>query len=106
MHRCRIIGPDWVYASRPGGVGVQIGLKKAGLTLPVLNMCKKETEFKTGRRYAPGYDEVALSLLSSYKISVKCLKSTIVPFVKAPEAWEITKNGQGIKNLIQGVQDD
>lgn len=94
-----------IYASGLGGVVVQIGLGKPDLTLPVLNMCEKETVFKTAWRYAPGDYEVALSLLSSGEISVKSLISTIVPFEKAPEAWEMTKNGQGIKNLIQGVQD-
>lgn len=95
-----------IYASGPGSVVVQIGLGKPNLTLPILNMCEKETVFKTAWRYAPGDYEVALSLLSSGKISVKPLISTIVPFTKAPEAWQMTKNGHGIKNLIRGVQDD
>ncbi|KAF9889650.1 hypothetical protein FE257_007158 [Aspergillus nanangensis] len=95
-----------IYASGPGGVVVQIGLGKPDLTLPVLNMCEKETVFKTAWRYAPGDYEVALSLLSSGRLSVKSLISTIVPFEKATQAWEMTKNGQGIKNLIRGVEDD
>ncbi|KAJ5579744.1 GroES-like protein [Penicillium hispanicum] len=95
-----------IYASGPGGVVVQIGLGKPALTLPILDMCEKETVFKTAWRYAPGDYEVALSLLSSGRVSVKSLISTIVPFERAPEAWEMTKNGHGIKNLIQGVQDD
>ncbi|PLB50812.1 GroES-like protein [Aspergillus steynii IBT 23096] len=95
-----------IYASGPDGVVVQIGLGKPDLTLPILHMCEKETVFKTAWRYAPGDYEIALSLLSSGRISVKALISTIVPFEKAPEAWEMTKNGQGIKNLIRGVQDD
>lgn len=94
-----------IYASGPGSVVVQIGLGKPDLTLPILNMCEKEVVFKTAWRYAPGDYEVALSLLSSGRISVKSLISSIVPFEKAPEAWEMTKNGQGIKHLIQGVQD-
>lgn len=95
-----------IYASGPGGVVVQIGLGKPDLTLPVLNMSEKETVFKTAWRYAPGDYEIALSLLSAGKVSVKPLISTIVPFERAPEAWEMTKNGQGVKNLIRGVQDD
>ncbi|KAE8153132.1 GroES-like protein [Aspergillus avenaceus] len=95
-----------VYATGPGGVVVQIGLGKPCLTLSILDMCEKETVLKTAWRYAPGDYEVALSLLSSGRVSVKSLISTIVPFEKATEAWEMTKNGHGIKNLIQGVQDD
>lgn len=95
-----------IQASGPGVVVIQIGLGKPDLTLPILNMCEKETVFKTAWRNAPGDYEVSLSLLSSGRISVKPLISTIVPFENAPEAWEMTKNGQGIKNLIQGVPDD
>lgn len=94
-----------VYASAAGGVVVQVGLGKPDLTLPILDMCKKETVFKTAWRYAPGDYEVALDLLSSGKISTKSLISSIVPFESAPEAWEKTKRGEGIKNVIQGVQD-
>ena len=95
-----------IYASGMGGVVVQIGLGKPDLTLPILNMCEKETVFKTAWRYASGDYDIALSLLSSGSVSVKPLISTIVPFEKAPEAWEMTKNGQGIKNLIEGVKDE
>ncbi|KAI9036495.1 NAD(P)-dependent alcohol dehydrogenase [Aspergillus affinis] len=95
-----------IYASGPGGVVVQIGLEKPYLTLPVLHMCEKEPVFKTAWRYAPGDYEVTLSFISSGRISVRSLISTIVPFEKAPDAWEMTKNGHGIKNLIQSVQDD
>ena len=94
-----------VYASGAGGVVVQIGLGKPDLTLPVLNMCEKETVFKTTWRYAPGDYEIAIALLSSGRLSVMSLISNIVPFEQAPEAWEMTKKGQGIKNLIRGVQD-
>jgi D-xylulose reductase len=33
------------------------------------------------------------------------LISSVTPFEKATEAWEKTSKGDGIKNLIQGVQD-
>lgn len=95
-----------IYASAVGSVAVQIGLGTSDLALPILNMCEKETVFKTAWRYAPGDYEVALDLLNSGKISIKSLISSTVPFEQAPEAWEKTKRGEGIKNLIQGVQDD
>ncbi|KAK9319169.1 GroES-like protein [Lipomyces orientalis] len=95
-----------LYASAAGGVLVQIGLGKADLTLPILAMCEKETVLKTAWRYAPGDYEVALELLKSGKISVKPLISSTVSFENAPEAWEKTRKGEGIKNIIEGVQDE
>ncbi|CAI7624317.1 unnamed protein product [Penicillium pancosmium] len=90
-----------IYASGPGGVVVQIGLGKPDLRVPILNMCEKETVLKTGWRYGPGDYEVALGLLSSGRVEVKSLISKIVPFEQAPKAWEMTRRGEGIKNLIR-----
>ncbi|KAK9366681.1 putative D-xylulose reductase A [Lipomyces kononenkoae] len=94
-----------IYALSAGGVFVQIGLGKPLQALPLLAMCEKETVVKTAFRYAPGDYEIALELLDSGKVSVKPLISSTVPFESAAEAWERTRKGEGIKNLIQGVQD-
>ncbi|KAH7176800.1 chaperonin 10-like protein [Dactylonectria macrodidyma] len=93
-----------IYASAPGGVFVQIGMGKPDQTLPMGAMCEKETVVKTSFRYAPGDYDIALGLLGSGKVSVKSLISSVVPFESATEAWEKTKNGEGIKNLIRGLQ--
>ncbi|KAH7007122.1 chaperonin 10-like protein [Ilyonectria destructans] len=94
-----------IYASAPGGVFVQIGMGKPDQTLPMGAMMQKETVVKTSFRYAPGDYDIALGLLGSGKVSVKSLISSIVPFERATEAWDKTTNGEGIKNLIRGVQD-
>lgn len=94
-----------IYASAPGGVFVQIGVGKADQTLPLGAMCGKETVLKASFRYAPGDYDIALGLLSARKVSVKSLISSITPFENATEAWEKTRRGEGIKNLIKGVQD-
>lgn len=94
-----------LYISASGGVYVQIGLGKSDQTLPLGVMCEKETVVKTAFRYGPGDYEIALELLGSGKISVRPMISSVVPFDKAPEAWEKTRKGEGIKNLIEGVQD-
>lgn len=94
-----------LYAVAAGGTVVQIGLGKPNLTVPILNMCEKETVLKTAWRYAPGDYEIALALLAAGSVDVKPLISTIVPFEKAHEAWEKTRNGLGIKNIIEGVKD-
>ncbi|KAK9774573.1 hypothetical protein AB5N19_07068 [Seiridium cardinale] len=94
-----------IYALASGGTFIQVGLGKSYLNLPLLEMCGKEIVLKLSFRYGPEDYETALDLLASKSVSVKSLISNVVPFEKAPEAWEMTRNGQGIKNLIQGVQD-
>ena len=88
-----------------GGVFVQIGMGKPEQKLPILAMCEKEIILKTSFRYGPGDYEAALDLLQSGAISVKALISNTVPFHRAAEAWEMTRRGDGIKNLIEGIRD-
>ncbi|OAQ90106.1 D-xylulose reductase A [Purpureocillium lilacinum] len=92
-----------IYASAPGGTMVQIGMGKFNQSLPLGAMCEKETVLKTAFRYGPGDYDIALELLVSGKVSVKAMISSIVPFEDAPKAWERTRKGEGIKNLIEGV---
>lgn len=94
-----------LHISASGGVYVQIGLGKADQTLPLGVMCEKETVVKTAFRYGPGDYEIALELLGSGKIAVGSMISSVTPFERAPEAWERMRRGEGIKNLIEGVQD-
>ncbi|KAL3602525.1 hypothetical protein FPOAC2_06835 [Fusarium poae] len=89
----------------PGGIFIQIGLGKPIQSLPIHAMCEKEITMKTCFRYGPGDFEIALGLLESRKVSVTTFISSIVPFEKAPEAWERTMRGEGVKNLIKGVED-
>lgn len=89
----------------PGGIFVQVGMGRPEQRLPILAMCEKEAVLKTAFRYGPEDYEIALGLLKSGKVSVKKLISSVVPFEEAPRAWEMTMNGDGIKNLIQGIAD-
>lgn len=68
-------------------------------------MSEKEIVLKTCFWYGAGDYEVALELLCSGTVTVKSLITSTVPFEKAEEAWEKTRKGEGLKNLIQGVQD-
>ncbi|VUC31001.1 unnamed protein product [Clonostachys rosea] len=95
-----------LLALAPGGTFVQVGLGKPDQTLPLLAMCEKEVTLKTAFRYGPGDYEIALSLLGTGNVTVIPLISSIVPFKKAHVAWEKTKQGKGIKNLIQGIADE
>ena len=94
-----------IFSLVPGGVFVQIGLGKAIQALPIHAMCEREVVMKTCFRYGPGDFEIALGLLESGKISVSSFISSIVSFEKAPEAWDRTMKGKGIKNIIKGVED-
>ncbi|RFN46896.1 putative xylitol dehydrogenase [Fusarium flagelliforme] len=94
-----------IFSLAPGGVFVQIGLGKAIQALPIHAMCEKEVVMKTCFRYGPGDFEIALGLLESSKVSVSSFISNIVPFEKAPQAWDKTMRGEGIKNIIKGVED-
>lgn len=94
-----------VYAARAGGIYVQVGMGKPMQSLPLLAMCDKELTCKASFRYGPGDYDLALELVSVGKVDVKPLVSNIFPFENAPEAWECTRKGEGIKNLIQGVKD-
>lgn len=94
-----------ILASGAGAVFVQIGMGKHNQSLPLGTMCEKETVLKAAFRYGPGDYETAINLLEAGSISVKSMISSIVPFEQATEAWERTMRGEGIKNLIQGLQD-
>lgn len=68
-------------------------------------MSQKEVTVRGCFRYGAGDYQIALNLLETGKILVKDLITSTVPFEKATEAWEMTRNGVGMKNLIRGVPD-
>jgi D-xylulose reductase len=94
-----------MHVLRPGGSYVQTGLGKPIINFPILIMSEKELHCHGAFRYGPGDYEIALGFLEKGAIPVKELISKVFSFEKATEAWETTKRGEGIKNLIQGVQD-
>jgi D-xylulose reductase len=65
-------------------------------------MSIKELIVKGSFRYGPGDYEMAVSLLSSDKISIDALISRKVSFKDAEEAFKDVKAGKGIKILIEG----
>ena len=94
-----------IHALRPGGSYVQTGLSGSVINFPMLAMSEKELHCHGAFRYGPGDYEIALGFLEKGAIPVKELITKVFPFENATEAWEATRRGQGIKNLIQGVQD-
>lgn len=91
-----------VHALRPGGSFVQIGVIGANIEFPMQQVAERELHIHGCYRYGAGDFETALQMLSTNQIDVKRLVSAILPFDRATEAWEMTRRGQGIKNLIRG----
>jgi D-xylulose reductase len=94
-----------IHILKPGGKYVQTGLGKPKIEFPIVAMGQKELMMRGCFRYGAGDYELAVSLLAKKLVDVKPLISSVTPFEKATEAWEKTGRGEGIKNLIQGVQD-
>lgn len=94
-----------IFALRSGGSYIQTGMSgRARVDFPINAFSSKELNLKGCYRYGAGDYELAMRLLASKKVGVKELISSVTPFEKAPEAWERTGKGEGIKNLIEGVK--
>ncbi|EXJ83221.1 L-iditol 2-dehydrogenase [Capronia coronata CBS 617.96] len=91
-----------VYVLRPGGSCVQTGLGKPVVNFPILTMSEKELHMHGAFRYNTGDFGVAMDVLEAGTIPLKSLISNIFDFEHAADAWEATKQGRGIKNMIRG----
>ncbi|KIX05510.1 uncharacterized protein Z518_06382 [Rhinocladiella mackenziei CBS 650.93] len=91
-----------VYVLRPGGSCVQTGLGKAMVNFPILTMSEKELHMHGAFRYGPGDYRVAMDILEAGTIPLKTLISNVFDFEQTTSAWEETKQGRGIKNMIRG----
>lgn len=94
-----------IHVLRLGGTFVQAGLGKARIGFPIVALSEKELNMKGSFRYNAGDYDLAMHLLDSKKVSVRELITGVEPFERATEAWERTKRGDGIKNLIRGPED-
>jgi D-xylulose reductase len=90
-----------IYALRRGGSYVQTGVGTSKTTIPILALSQKELLVRGCFRYGPGDYELALKLVGKGSISLAPLVTSVTPFERAPEAWEKTGRGEGIKNLIE-----
>ena len=95
-----------VHALRPGGQYVQTGLGKPNISFPILSMSEKELHMHGAFRYTRADYDIAMDLLERGLVPVKDLISRIFPFEQTTSAWDATKKGEGIKNLIRGVGGD
>lgn len=93
-----------IYLLKRGGSYVQAGLGKARPEVPMLALSEKELKVRGCFRYGSGDYETALALIAQGRINTRALISSITPFENATAAWDKTANGEGIKNLIEGVK--
>lgn len=68
-------------------------------------MCTKELNVRGSFRYGSGDYALAVSLITSGRVSVKELITGQVKFEEAEKAFEEVKAAKGIKTLIAGVED-
>jgi D-xylulose reductase len=68
-------------------------------------MSEKELHCHGAFRNGPGDFEMALGFFEKEAIPVKELITNVFSFERAIDAWETTRRGEGIKDLIQGVGD-
>ncbi|CAM1507627.1 Fc.00g072680.m01.CDS01 [Cosmosporella sp. VM-42] len=94
-----------IYLLKLGGSYVQTGIPKPKTQVPMLSLSEKELHVRGCFRYSSGDFDLAVKLLSRKQVDLKSLISSITPFEKATDAWEKTGRGEGIKNIIEGVQD-
>ncbi|KAL4871121.1 hypothetical protein BDV12DRAFT_38027 [Aspergillus spectabilis] len=90
-----------IYALRRGGSYIQTGVGKPKTTVPILALSQKELLVRGCFRYGPGDYELALKLIAKGSINLTPLITSVTPYERAPEAWEKTGRGEGIKNLIE-----
>lgn len=93
-----------IYILRGGGKYVQTGMGRPKIEFPIGAMSEKELMVKGCFRYTSRDWELAVSLLTRGLIDVKPLISSTSNFEDATTAWEKTAKGEGIKNLIRGIQ--
>ncbi|KAK5453635.1 hypothetical protein LTS15_006822 [Exophiala xenobiotica] len=91
-----------VHVLRPGGSCVQTGLGKPVINFPVVAMSEKELHVHGAFRYKSGDYQVAMDVLEARTIPLKKLITNTFDFEKTTDAWEATKQGRGIKNMIRG----
>lgn len=94
-----------IFALKMGGSYVQTGIGKPKIEIPILALSEKELRVRGCFRYGSGDYDIALDLISQGHVRPKALLSSVTPFEEAISAWEKTGRGEGIKNIIEGVQD-
>ncbi|XP_049573888.1 sorbitol dehydrogenase [Syngnathus scovelli] len=94
-----------IYATRSGGVVVLVGLGSETVTIPLLNAAVREVDIRGVFRYCNTWP-MAIAMLASGKVNVKPLVTHRFPLEQAIQAFEITRQGLGIKVMLKCDQND
>ncbi|KAI0467138.1 GroES-like protein [Xylaria cf. heliscus] len=95
-----------LHTVRTGGTYVQGGMGRDNITFPIMAMCLKEVTAKGSFRYGSGDYTLAVELVASGKVEVKKLISEVVAFKDAEKAFNKVKQGEVIKILIGGPNEN
>ncbi|KAM0441302.1 hypothetical protein ACHAPT_000611 [Fusarium lateritium] len=95
-----------IHVLKVGGSYVQGGMGKSDITFPIMAMCIKEATVSGSFRYGAGDYPLAVELVATGKVDVKKLVTGIVDFQQAEEAFKKVKEGEAIKVLIKGPNEE
>nr|XP_057934742.1 sorbitol dehydrogenase [Doryrhamphus excisus]XP_057934743.1 sorbitol dehydrogenase [Doryrhamphus excisus] len=89
-----------IYATRPGGVVVTVGLGSQMTTIPLVSASIREVDIRGVFRYCNTWP-MAIAMLASGKVNVKPLVTHRFPLEQAAQAFETTRQGTGIKVMLK-----
>ncbi|KAI5859640.1 GroES-like protein [Durotheca rogersii] len=95
-----------LHVVRTGGTYVQGGMGRPDITFPIMALCLKEVTAKGSFRYGSGDYKLAVELVATGKVDVKRLISSVVAFAEAEDAFKKVKQGEVIKILIAGPNEE
>ncbi|XP_066271368.1 sorbitol dehydrogenase-like [Branchiostoma lanceolatum] len=89
-----------IYATKSGGVMVQVGLGADMVTIPLVNAALREIDIRGTFAY-PNCYPTALSMIASGQVDVKPLVTHRFSLEQTLEAFEVAKKGEGIKVMVK-----
>ena len=88
-----------IYATKTGGCVVIVGMGKDDINFPIIDLCCREIDLRGIFRYCNTYP-TAINMLSSGAVKVDGLVTHRVSLANAQEGFEMTRDGKGIKTMI------
>ncbi|XP_007472535.1 sorbitol dehydrogenase isoform X3 [Monodelphis domestica] len=89
-----------IYATRPGGVVVLVGLGNEMVSIPLVHAAAREVDIRGVFRYCNTWP-IAISMLSSKSVDVRPLVTHRFPLEEALKAFETSSKGLGIKVMLK-----